>query len=259
MLLMVMPPPSELELIKLQYEGTFDERSRIRDFYGVRIAIFAGRQTLSIGADVPDALAGELAAAFEHSPAATQAAPPALETCRALLAAGGAPLPLRTSMNYLVEDEIAVLPRIEAHIVRSDAPQTNALRNANPGNWEPVEWDELLDGHLGLWVMAIDGGRVASLCHTPKAPSARAAECGVWTHPDFRGRGYAATVTSEWIALMRPSCEYLFYSTLADNRSSQQVARRLGLRPIGSTWRLGRGMSDEEQRIHPLSVLRRHR
>src|SRR5262245_24445002 len=126
-----MPLPSELELLELQYERTFDERGRIRDFYGVSIASFAGRQTLWIGAHVPDALAGELAWAFDRSPAAgvTEAAPPALETCRVLLAAGGA-LSLRTNINYLIEDEIVALPRIEARIVRSDAPQTNALRNA---------------------------------------------------------------------------------------------------------------------------------
>src|SRR5689334_20188089 len=28
---------------------------------------------------------------------------------------------------------------------------TPALRGANPGNWEPVEWDELLEGKLGPW------------------------------------------------------------------------------------------------------------
>jgi hypothetical protein len=264
-----MSLPSELALIELQCEGSFDARRRIRDFYGVRIASFGGRQTLWIGADVPDALAGQLTSAFDRSAAATatvaaaapmDAAPPALEACRALLsAAGGDALPLHADVSYLVEDEVAAVPRIEARIVRSDAPHANELRKANPGNWEPLEWDELLDGQLGPWVIAIDGDRVASLCHTPNVPSARRAECGVWTHPDFRGRGYAATVTAEWIALVRPSYAYLFYSTRADNRSSQQVARRLGLRPIGWTWSLGRRVSSDEVGVHPLSVLRRQR
>ena len=233
-----MPAPRELELLELQYERLFDDRRRIRDFYGIMLAAFGGRQALWIGADVPDALARELSASIEH--------------CRALLAPD---LPFRTNINYVVEGEVAA-PPIEAQIVRSDAP-TSALRDANPGNWEPVEWDELLDGKLGPWTMAIDGGRVASLCHTPCAPHARAVECGVWTHADFRGRGYAAAVTSAWIALMRPSYEYIFYSTTVDNRSSQQVARRLGLRTIGTTARLGRGKRDGDDSVHPLSVLSR--
>jgi GNAT superfamily N-acetyltransferase len=254
--------PSELALIELQYEGSFDVRRRIRDFYGVRIASSGGRQTMWIGADVPDAMAAQLASAFDRSAAAPMdVAPSALEACRAILTPGGVDvLPLHADLSYLVENELAALPRIDARIVRSDVPPTNELRNANPGNWEPIEWDELLDGLLGPWVIAIDGGRVASLCHTPNVPSARRAECGVWTHPDFRGRGYAATVTAEWIALVRPSHECLFYSTRADNRSSQQVTRRLGLRLIGWTWSLGRKVrSDEGPNVHPLSTLRRQR
>jgi len=251
-----VPLPSELELLRLQYEATFDERGRIRDFFGIKIASHDGRQTMWIGADVPEALARELATAFDRCPAATRTeeAPPALDACRSLLATDGAALPLAGNMNYVVPDELIALPRIEARIVRSDARDMASLRSANPGNWLPLEWDDLLDGRLGPWVMAIDGERVASLCHTPGAPSARASECGVWTHPDFRGRGYAATVTAEWIALVRPSFEYLFYSTRMDNRSSQQVARRLGLRPIGWTWRLGHAANEPD--VHPLSALR---
>jgi len=237
-----MPAPRELELLELQYERLFDERRRIRDFYGVTLAEFGGRQMLWIGVDVPDELARELSA--ETS----------IERCRALLPTD---LPFRTNINYVVEDDVAP-PAIEAQIVRSDAPLPAALRDANPGNWEPVEWDELLDGKLGPWTIAIDGGRVASLCHTPCVPRARAVEAGVWTHADFRGRGYAAAVTSAWIALMRPSYDYIFYSTTVDNRSSQQVSRRLGLRTIGTTSRLGRGKRDDDDNVHPLSVLRDH-
>jgi predicted GNAT family acetyltransferase len=40
--------------------------------------------------------------------------------------------------------------------------------------------------------MATEAERVVSICHTPRPVTARAAECGVWTHPAVRGRGYGA-------------------------------------------------------------------
>jgi RimJ/RimL family protein N-acetyltransferase len=135
----------------------------------------------------------------------------------------------------------------------------DVLRNANPGNWHPVEWDELLDGRLGPWTMALEGELVVSICHTPRPLTTRAAECGVWTHPAFRGRGYAAAVTSEWAAIMRPSGRYLFYSTDAENLSSQRVARRLNLRRLGWSWHLWLPRDDEDDRLHPLSTLRKSR
>jgi RimJ/RimL family protein N-acetyltransferase len=130
---------------------------------------------------------------------------------------------------------------------------TEALRIANPGNWQPVEWDELLDGKLGPWAIAVDGGRVSSICHTPRPMTERAAECGVWSHPEFRGRGHAAAVTAAWAELVRPSGRHLFYSTDETNRSSQRVAERLALPLLG--W-MGRAPEEEHDHIHPLSSLR---
>jgi predicted GNAT family acetyltransferase len=87
--------------------------------------------------------------------------------------------------------------------------------------------------------MARQSGRVISICHTP-ASNPRAAEGGVWTHPDFRGQGHAAATTAEWAALLRPSGRLLFYSAARTNHSSQAVAARLRLRPIGWLWQLRR-------------------
>src|SRR4029078_8440652 len=77
-----------------------------------------------------------------------------------------------------------------------------------------------------------------SICHTPGPLRPRAAECGVWTQPSARGRGYAAATAAVWDDLLRPTGRILFYSADATNRSSQRVAERLRLRPIGWTWRL---------------------
>jgi hypothetical protein len=58
-----------------------------------------------------------------------------------------------------------------------------------------------------------------------------------------------------WADLLRPTGRVLFYSTDAANLSSQRVAERLRLRPIGWTWRL-RAPAPDPQSVHPLSGLR---
>jgi RimJ/RimL family protein N-acetyltransferase len=103
--------------------------------------------------------------------------------------------------------------------------------------------------------MVRDGDRVVSIGHTPRPLTPRSAECGVWTDPDFRGRGYAAATAAAWAALVRPTGRELFYSTDADNHSSRRVAERLRLRPIGWTWQL-HAPAGEVPSAHPLSSLR---
>jgi RimJ/RimL family protein N-acetyltransferase len=246
---------TDLELLAIQAEGRFDPRGRILDLYGITIACSEQRHALWLGAEVPDALASELAFTFDQTRASTDPAevPAALEPCRRILEADGASLLRCGGPSFLIDERARFDSPVR--IERSDRWNGQALRNANPGNWEPVEWNELLDGLLGPWAIAVEGEVVASICHTPGPVRARAAECGVWTHPAFRGRGYAAAVTSEWAAMMRPSARHLFYSTDAENLSSQSVARRLSLRPLGWLWRLGRATQHEQ--VHPLSTLRR--
>ena len=176
-----------------------------------------------------------------------------LDRCRRILESGRA-IEQHAGPSYVFPD--ALPPNSEVRVERSDRSGRDGLRGANPGNWEPVEWDELLDGWLGPWTMVLDGDRAVSICHTPRPLTARAAECGVWTQPGARGRGYAAATAAVWAELLRPTGRVLFYSTDAANRSSQRVAERLGLRPIGWTWRR-RAPDPDPQSGHPLSGLRR--
>jgi hypothetical protein len=242
-----MPPLSTLELLAIQAEGSLDGHGRIAGRYGLTIACTEDGHALWIGADVPDALAGELTAAFERAPrtARPDEPPPVLEHCAQILG----PLERAAGPSYLIGPDTRSASAVHLE------PDAGRLRDANPGNWHPVEWDELLDGRLGPWAIATEAGRVASICHTPIPTSPRGAECGVWTHPDFRGRGYAAATTAAWAGLVRPSGRYLFYSTDADNLSSQRVAQRLRLELLGWTWRLApaRGPSSD---LHPLCSLR---
>lgn len=255
-----MTTATDLELLALQAEGALDPAGRLAGQYGIAIACAPGAHALWIGTEVldaaavPDAAAAELAAAFAATaPARDPAAPPpALDRCRRILEAGRA-IEQHAGPNYVFPD--AVPPRPGVLIERSDRPGRDALRGANPGNWEPVEWDELLDGRLGPWTMVLDGDRAVSICHTPRPLTPRAAECGVWTQLGARGRGYAAATAAVWADLLRPTGRVLFYSTDAANRSSQRVAERLRLRPIGWTWRL-RAPDPDPHSVHPLSALR---
>jgi RimJ/RimL family protein N-acetyltransferase len=254
-----MSPPSAraIDLLRLQSELSLDERGRIRGCHGVTIASARDGQALWIGADVPDAVARALTEAFDRAapPTAPSAPPPALDACMSILsglAADGLVQP-RGGPSYVIPPDARFL--CDATVLCPGDPDVDRLRGANPDNWEPVEWDELLAGQLGPWAIILDDNRVVSICHTPGPMTARTAECGVWTAPPYRGRGYAAATAAAWIPLVRAPGRTLFYSTDADNRSSQRVAARLQLDEIGWTWRLHRPHARPAPHVHPLSSL----
>jgi RimJ/RimL family protein N-acetyltransferase len=152
----------------------------------------------------------------------------------------GARLPtsIVSCFSYLVDPapEPAAPPGITLH--RSTEPPSALLRAARPEpQWEPGEWTDLLDGRLGPWVIALAGDRVTALCHSPRDRDG-AAEVGVWTDPDHRGRGYAVVVTAAWAHVAGVDHPWLYYSHFDDNHASAAVARKLGARPIGRIWQL---------------------
>jgi len=203
------------------------------------IATAMDGNAVALGADVPDAIAAEihdLAAAGCH-PGDPAAPPSTLDRCARLLERAVGAVELTSGPSYLIPDGTTF--DCSVCIRTSSDGHNEDLRPLNPpaASWEPGEWDDLLDGDLGPWAMATAGGRIVSICHAARL-TARAAEAGVWTAPDHRGRGYAAGVTAAWSALFPVGERHLFYSTSSANTSSQQVAARLNLRPIGWTWRL---------------------
>lgn len=74
----------------------------------------------------------------------------------------------------------------------------------------------------------VEQGQVVSICFSSRT-SAYAAEAGVETAPEFRGRGYASAVVARWAEVVRQSGRRPLYSTSWDNTASQGVARKLGL------------------------------
>jgi Acetyltransferase (GNAT) domain len=233
---------SDLELLEVEIDTLWqmDHRGRIHGPDLVIACCRAGYE-LALGADVPADLAAALAMVVSEGrpPAEMTSPPPILDPCRRLLEEAFGPVALTpgSGPSYLIPETVAFWSN--AALVRSDAGDVSALRGANPGNWGVEEWEQLLDGQLEPWVMATRDDVVISICHTPRS-GARGAEAGVWTRPGFRGQGHAAAVTAEWAALMHPTGRYLFYSTSRTNVSSQRVAARLGLRPIGWLWQIVR-------------------
>ena len=87
-------------------------------------------------------------------------------------------------------------------------------------------------------VVMAEQGQVVSLCCSSRT-SLHAAEAGVETLPEFRGRGYASAVVAGWAEAVQQSGRRPFYSTSWDNLASQGVANKLGLVLFGEDCSLG--------------------
>jgi RimJ/RimL family protein N-acetyltransferase len=206
-----------------------DVRGRIREPVDIAIGIAADGMTAAVGQHVPDDVAANVL---------PLAAPPPGEPPELLREMQTADLVLSGGPSYYVDKPLEFA--VGARIIRSDDPRANTLHNKRPGNWEPDEWLELVNGGTGApWAMVLHGNRVVSICHTPRR-TPHGAEAGTWTDPEFRGRGYAAATTAAWADMLSL---HRFYSTSAENNSSQHVAERLGLRPIGWIWKISRATS----------------
>ncbi len=81
--------------------------------------------------------------------------------------------------------------------------------------------------------MVMENNMAVSVCFSARS-SDKAAEAGVETLQDYRGKGYALRVTSSWAQAIRQSQRIPLYSTSWDNYSSQSIAKRLHLRLFGT-------------------------
>ena len=150
---------------------------------------------------------------------------------------------IRSCLSYLLAiPAVSPDPRPGTRLVTSMAPDPGRLGELRPQAWWTTsEWGDLLTGRLGPWAVLADDDRVLALCHTPRLRR-RAAEAGVWTHPEYRRRGYATLVTRAWARTCADEADVLFYSLLPDNQASRAVVARLGAdrgaRPLGRIWQL---------------------
>ncbi|MFI6285299.1 GNAT family N-acetyltransferase [Streptomyces sp. NPDC051018] len=137
---------------------------------------------------------------------------------------------------FVFPDRLAVPDPAPLPVIASTTDGRRAAQHLiRPDNWQPDEWNELINGRMGEWAMAIHDREPVSICFTP-ASNATAAEAGVWTRPDVRGKRLAPAVVAAWAQREHRTRTVLFYSTTADNHASRSVARTLGLIPLGWIW-----------------------
>ena len=112
---------------------------------------------------------------------------------------------------------------------------------------ELAEWIPQLPDRQPCFAV-VEGGRAVCLCCSARvltsdaagaSPSLMAAEAGVETLPEHRGRGFAPRVVAAWARAVRERGGVPLYSAARDNKASQSVARKLGLAQFGEDlhWR----------------------
>jgi hypothetical protein len=82
------------------------------------------------------------------------------------------------------------------------------------------------------FAVVVDGDAIA-VCDTVRLTD-HAAEAGLNTEEEFRGRGYGVAVTAAWAIAIRKTGRIPMYSTSWENAASRRVASKLGLILYGS-------------------------
>jgi RimJ/RimL family protein N-acetyltransferase len=117
----------------------------------------------------------------------------------------------------------------------ADAGDAVRVTAANSDLLEALpEWRADLDEVDPCFAVVRDG-RAVSICASART-ARRAAEAGVETLPEWRGKGFATTATAAWAREIRRRGLEPLYSTTWDNRASRGVARRLGLVLYAEDW-----------------------
>jgi hypothetical protein len=194
--------------------------------------LFLGRtpagRVVRFGATAPDALARRLADLVDRLPPVgeLEAPPSELAAVRAALERHAPIADAGQGPTYRFP--AAITPPGEAVLVT--AVNVAAARDSYP-------WllDELAD--WGPCFAVVRDGAAVSICFSARVGPA-AAEAGVDTLPEHRGRGYASAVTAAWGAAVHATGRVPLYSTGWENLASRGVARRVGLIGFGAdaTW-----------------------
>ena len=175
--------------------------------------------------DLPDALADELQSLANQEPASIDAAPAHESDYLTRLAVHSPIQDISSGPAYIFDD----IPNREDH-------ETVVVTHANievlRGELEP--WCD--DVRLGVPMTAVlDNGHAVAVCGSVRI-TPEAHEAGVETIVSHRGRGCAPAACREWAKMMSAAGRLALYSTSCDNRSSQRVAEKLGLRQYGVTF-----------------------
>lgn len=177
--------------------------------------------------DLPDELRAELVRILATEPLATDlAAPPVTAAALRAALADHAPLVNEWGGPAWVFPEVLPQQEAEAMLLTDTTP----LRRTFPG-WAA----DFAMSRPGAAI--IQGGEAVAVCCSART-SAGAAEAGVNTLPEWRGRGYARGVVVAWAGAVRAAGRIPLYSTSWDNLASRGVARSLGLRLYAADFHL---------------------
>ena len=171
--------------------------------------------------DLPEPLVAELEAALAAEPvAANLSRPPrCLEAVQATLARDG---PLSAMWSGPAWRFPVEIPQFEHKAIPVTSTAAELVRLLSP-----VLVADELPWRLPCLAL-LDDGRMASVCFSARNTPI-AAEAGVETLEEFRGRGYATAVVAAWARAVRQEGRIPLYSTSWDNLASRSVARKLGL------------------------------
>ncbi len=193
--------------------------------------LFLGRTTVGnrwhLRHDLPATLCDELASILAAEPIAADLAAPPI-TAAALRAALAAHAPLTNEWSGPAWHFPEVLP--------SQAPAVMLLDDAAPLRRTFPGWAaDFTTSRPGAAI--VREGEAVAVCFSSRT-SAHAAEAGVNTLPEWRGRGYARAVVFAWAGAVRAAGRTPLYSTSWDNAASRAVARGLGLRLYAADFHL---------------------
>jgi RimJ/RimL family protein N-acetyltransferase len=180
--------------------------------------------------DLPESLVAELEAMLAAGPLADDFSHPprCLAALQATLVKYGPVTGTWSGPAWHFPDEI---PTFEHEAIPVATANDELVRLLSP----VLAADDLPWGQPCLALL--DDGRLASVCFSARNTPV-AAEAGVDTVEEFRGRGYAPAVVAAWARAVRQEGRVPLYSTSWDNLASRSVARKLGLVMYGADFSL---------------------
>lgn len=222
----MIEPARALELLELQLDALLrrDANGRSTSWSGVQETpapyVFLGRSAggnrWRVWAGLPDALASQVDSLCRSEPAATNfdAEPDCAPTLRQLI-----------EEHHELGGEYRGIAMILPDVLPS------------PGNVRT----ESAPLRASRWISGVQVAR----CHCA-ALTARVAEAGVETHPDWRRRGHATDVVAVWASLVQRTGRLALYSTERANLASLAVAARLRAETYAENFHLDSPRSTSE-------------
>ncbi|WP_163099755.1 GNAT family N-acetyltransferase [Peribacillus alkalitolerans] len=138
-------------------------------------------------------------------------------------------LSIGRQLNHLWIGPAYVFPdvrdRVRTQAIKVTHENKGLLKPYFPYTFENLEYKQ------PCFVIVEDNITVSICCSARK--STRADEASVFTHEDYRGRGYSIDVTNAWAEEVQKQGRIALYSTSWDNFASQSVARKLQLLQYG--------------------------